>query len=347
MASELENPIWAAYDLPRQELAASDSAAGSPALSPSYLRMLLENEAWFCSLRWLVIAAFLALAVLARALGDALLSRGIRLAPGWPLGVALVLTVFNFAYLAKDRTASSESRLAQLARRGLWLQILLDLAVLTVVVHYLGSLETYAPFMYLFHIVLACIFFPYTQSLLVTLSAMGMYLGCIVLESTGVAPHESLWADSLLPDRGAVPLWVAAWQVGWVLFISVTVWYLASRLASALRRRDEELAATNRRLLAATEERAQAHAPHDAPVEGPFCGHPGQCPIVAGRLLRGDVGAGRRRGRADFGALRTAVAADHGDAAACQSPLRSPATAPAGAARFAGDGALVPGQSEV
>ncbi len=44
--------------------------------------------------------------------------------------------------------------------QGLWLQIMLDLAVLTVVVHYLGSLETYAPFMYLFHIVLACIFFP-------------------------------------------------------------------------------------------------------------------------------------------------------------------------------------------
>ena len=296
MSSELDNPIWAAYDLPRQESATPDSAARSPAISPSYLRMLLENDAWFCSLRWLVIAAFLALAVLARALGDVLLLRGIHLAPGWPLGVALVLALFNFAYLAKDRTASSESRLAQLAWRGLWLQILLDLAVLTVVVHYLGSLETYAPFMYLFHIVLACIFFPYAQSLLVTLAAMGMYLGCIVLETTGVVPHESLWAGSLLPDRGAAPLWVAAWQVGWVLFISVTVWYLASRLASALRRRDEELAATNRRLLAATEERARYMLRTTHQLKAPFAaiqanaqllqdGYCGAMPAPAGAVV--------------------------------------------------------------
>ena len=55
-------------------------------------------------------------------------------------------------------------RPAKIAFRCLWLQIMLDLAVLTVVVHYLGSLETYAPFMYLFHIVLACIFFPSGQA---------------------------------------------------------------------------------------------------------------------------------------------------------------------------------------
>ncbi len=75
------------------------------------------------------------------------------------------------------------------------MQILLDLAVLTVVVHYLGSLDTFAPFMYIFHIVLACIFFPRRESLLVTLAAMGMYLVCILLESAGVIAPAPVLAE--------------------------------------------------------------------------------------------------------------------------------------------------------
>src|SRR5208337_1060242 len=130
------------------------------------------------------------------------------------------------------------ARRAILARRVLWLQILLDLAALTVVVHHVGSLATFAPFMYLFHIVLACIFLPSAESLGVTAAAMGMYLACLVLEGRTTA-----WA-------------ILAWHGGGVMFVSGTVWYLASRLSSALRRREAELAAMNRRLVAATDERA-------------------------------------------------------------------------------------------
>jgi signal transduction histidine kinase len=54
-----------------------------------------------------------------------------------------------------------------------------------------------------------------------------------------------------------MPIAIAAWHYGFLAFICGTVWYLASRLADALHRREEELAATNRRLLAATEERAK------------------------------------------------------------------------------------------
>ena len=184
--------------------------------------------------------------------------------------MAAVLVVVNVTYLAMVRMALRDKRLASLARQGMWLQIMLDLAVLTVVVHYLGSLETYAPFMYLFHIVLACIFFPRPQSLLVTLSAMGMYLACILLESLGVIPFTSVLASSLMPDRSLVPPAIVAWHYCSVVFISGTVWYLASRLAGALRQRDAEMAAINRRLVAATEERARymLHTTHQ--LKAPF-----------------------------------------------------------------------------
>ena len=110
---------------------------------------------------------------------------GIRLDPRWPLAVAGVLSAAQCDVPRHGPQASHSARAHVLAQRGLWLQIVLDLAVLTVVVHYLGSLETFAPFMYLFHIVLACIFLPYAQSLLVTLSAMGMYLACLTLGKRG------------------------------------------------------------------------------------------------------------------------------------------------------------------
>ena len=271
---------WASYDLPLQDRP-NPAAVEAPALTEADQQLLLQNSAWFCSLRWLVIAALLGIAILAWAASHSLLTHGIRLNPDWLAAVAGILVFLNLTYLAAVRETSRTMQPAVWAMRILWLQILLDLAVLTVVVHYVGSLETYAPFMYLFHIVLACIFLPYAQSLLVTLSAMGMYLACLVLESTGVVAAASVLAGSLMPDRSSMPLAVLAWHFGSVAFISGTVWYLASRLASALRQRDEELAAINRRLVAATRRARPAHAPHDPPIEGALRGHSCQHPASA------------------------------------------------------------------
>jgi signal transduction histidine kinase len=268
VTSETSNPVWAAYDLPLQECAGGDAAP--PAHTETDRRLLLQNVAWFCRLRWLVIAVLAGLALAAWTGGDPLVRRGIRLVPGWPLGVAGILAVLNLGYLAMARAASRSQRHAARMLQGLWLQILLDLAMLTVVVHYLGSLETFAPFMYLFHIVLACIFFPPARSLLVLLSAMGMYAGCILLESAGVVPARCVLAGPLLAGRDGLPPAVLGWHLGSLVFISGTVWYVASRLAGALQARDEELAATNRRLVAATEERAQYMIRTTHQLKAPF-----------------------------------------------------------------------------
>jgi signal transduction histidine kinase len=58
--------------------------------------------------------------------------------------------------------------------------------------------------------------------------------------------------------------------VGSVALISVTIWFLASRLAGALRERDAELAATNRRLMAATDERARHMLQTTHQLKAPF-----------------------------------------------------------------------------
>ena len=129
---------------------------------------------------------------------------------------------------------------------------------------------TVAPLMYLFHIVLVCLFFSSAQSLAVTGIALTMYVLCVVLESSGVVPPQSVWAalsPSMLND---FPRGVLAAHMGSVAFISVTVWFLASRLAGALRQRDAELAATNRRLMAATDERARHMLQTTHQLKAPF-----------------------------------------------------------------------------
>jgi signal transduction histidine kinase len=269
VASELAKPDWAVYCLPREERPPAEIDV-PPAAAPADVQLLLENVAWFCALRWLVIAGLAGLGGLAWLAGGRLPQSGIRLTPGWPAAVAGLLVLLNLGYLALGRAAAGSPRPAVLALRCLWLQIVLDLAVLTGVVHFLGSLETYAPFMYLFHIVLACVFFPYRQSLVVVLAALGMYLACIAAESSGLLPPCSILAVAAGPARSALPPGVPAVHFGFVVFISGTVWYLASRLANALRRREEELAATNRRLVAATDERANHMLRTTHQLKAPF-----------------------------------------------------------------------------
>ncbi len=257
----------AAYDLPLSAPPPVD--ADAPSSEAADGQLLLRQAFWFCKLRWLVVAAMLALAGAAALAGDWLAQHSINLAPRWPLGVGGALTAANVAYLAALRSARNSSNLASIAHRGLWLQILVDLAVLTAVVHWLGSVETIAPLMYLFHIVLACIFFTSQESLTVTGIALAMYLACVALEATGRIAPQLIWLG-VFPPRGSLPASVLAAHTASVVFVSLTIWFLASRLAGELQRRDAALAATNKRLLAATDERARHMLQTTHQLKAPF-----------------------------------------------------------------------------
>ena len=265
----------AVYDLPLVDRVPDLSPAGTMySWSAADGPLLLHHAGWFCKLRWLVVAAMLALASVAAVAGPRLSHYGIQLDAVWPLSVAGVLALANAGYLAMLRTTRNSRNLAAAAHRLLWLQILVDLAVLTAVIHFLGSVHSVAPLMYLFHIVLVCIFFSSAESLAVTGIAMAMYVSCVVAESFGAFPARSMWSPPPPPPaaRGlaaAVP-WVLTTHVGSVALISVTIWYLASRLAGALRQRDAELAATNQRLMAATDERARHMLQTTHQLKAPF-----------------------------------------------------------------------------
>ncbi len=229
--------------------------------------LLWRNAVWFGRLRWTVVAA-LAVAGLAGFFPPLTAPLGLAIQPLWPLAAAGVLAGLNllFARLAAN-TGEAGGRVP--VKVQLWCQIVTDLLVLTAVIHWLGSELPTAPFMYLFHVILACIVFSPRESLLVAGLAAGFYVGCLALEARGiVAPTCVLTSHGAA--KAAADCVPRAFSVGSMLLIWVVIWYLVSQLAGTLLQREHELALTNLRLKASSEERARHMLQTTHQLKAPF-----------------------------------------------------------------------------
>ncbi len=229
--------------------------------------VLRANAVWFCQLRWLVVAVLLAVAVagLVPALPTAL---GLRIQPLWPALTAGVLAALNLAFVRRSRPAGGPGTRGSI-RAVLWAQIVSDLVILTAVVYWVGPDWPAAPFMYLFHIILACLVFSPGQSLAVLGLAAGLYGLSLGAVSRGWLPASTLRLEGTgsagLPHPGQAGAGLVPMLLVWGV-----IWYLVSRLAATLRRRELELAETNRRLAASSEERAQHMLQTTHQLKAPF-----------------------------------------------------------------------------
>ncbi len=250
--------------------------------------MLLGNLVWFCWLRWIVVCMLVVfgLASLCPGLVGPL---GLRSVILWPFAIAGVLGLVNLVFHTRLLIGSFTP---QRTGVNLWSQIVLDLVILTAVVHYTGSLETYVAFAYLFHIVLACIFFSPPRSLVVTLLACVLYTACVVAESAGLLPSAGIYVDDALRAQIMASPGVLALDVLSAMSIWLVVWYLASALSALVRERDHQLAVSNSQLAAAQRERTRHMLRTTHELKSPFAaihantqlllgGHCGELPEAA------------------------------------------------------------------
>ncbi|MBE7500150.1 MAG: HAMP domain-containing histidine kinase [Verrucomicrobiales bacterium] len=248
-------PVTAATDEPRAEVAWTEP-------------LLRQNARWFCRLRWLVVGV-LGGAGVAVLLVPRFAALGVFRSPGLPLAAAAVLATLNLGFGQWIRRLDVREEGGSV-RPLLWAQIVSDLLVLTVVIHGLGSGSGLAPFMYLFHIILACIAFTPGESLGVLGLAACCHVMRLVLEARGT------WTVGGAP--GAVALQGGGAEVGAtpvvaltsMLLIWVVIWYLVSRLASTVRARDRALFVANGRLQASIEERSKHMLQTTHQLKAPF-----------------------------------------------------------------------------
>lgn len=201
--------------------------------------VLIGNAHWFIIFRWAIIAVLLIFQVFALIASDALTKIGITQQQGWPFAVTAVLGIANVIYIyALDFRPRTKYNTPSI---NIWAQIIVDLLCLSVVVHYVGSIATPAPFFYVLHIALSCIFFSTMESMIVAILVSAMYASVLLIEH----PMLFLASRSLSPDPGTsvlspLKINILLWMFTLDMLFFV-VWYVVSRLAIVVRTHEHHL----------------------------------------------------------------------------------------------------------
>ena len=255
------------------------------------LPLLVGYAQWFCYLRWAVIAILTMFGFL-RYFPVVFQYFGFYPFTSWAVITAGILVIANIGFL-KHIAVIKKSGSYDTIMVNIWIQVVVDLIILTAVIHYSGSIETLMPFAYLFHIVLACIYFSGRQSFIVTTLVCIFYFMCLGAEKYGLIQQAGLFTDSALRSQYEQKPELAVYTVISSIGIWLIVWYLVSHLSKMVRERDYELAETNRRLelvqeektrhmLRTTHELKAPFAAIDANIQLLFKGH---CGVLSDKAL--------------------------------------------------------------
>ncbi len=230
----------------------------------------LQNVRWFTTIRWMVIIVFILTAVLANFLPETFRELGFRPPLIWLLILAAILTIINTLFCLGVRCLNNDSPRKNI-ETNLWLQILTDLLFVTVVVHMVGSTHSFIVFIYIFHIVLACIFFNPFGSLMVTLAASTMYIVNIILEILPGSPFSDILPGPALvqPYKTSV---IMVFNAGTAVFIWLVTWYLVSTLSRVVREQSEKLSSVNKQLVEVNREKAMQVLVTTHELKAPFSG---------------------------------------------------------------------------
>jgi signal transduction histidine kinase len=136
---------------------------------------------------------------------------------------------------------------------------ILEIALITVLVHLMGGSEWIGNIFYLFTVIYANFFLPRLQGYLITGLVIVLYAALVLLEYAGVLPHRSLFVVFDEPYRSLsyTLTTLLAGVVGIYLTLAYTVrtfTEIYARKNRALSEREAELAHLSRRLLSAQEE---------------------------------------------------------------------------------------------
>ncbi|MBT3191128.1 MAG: HAMP domain-containing histidine kinase [Verrucomicrobia bacterium] len=236
--------------------------------------VLLLDAVWFTRIRWFVALTLLCLGALGILIPEATATRfGLVLPRLWPFALATLLALLNLITLRWLRRIRSGPEMLAVVP-NIWFQIASDLVVLSALTTLMGPTGTPIGFAFLFHIVLACIFFGRRDSFLVALLSAGLFLGAVAASECALIPRSSILTSG--------PTTVAAGviQAVFTVFVMFVVWYLTSSISDAVRLRDFELDGANARLRQADEDKNQQMLRTTHDLKAPFSGIEGNIHVL-------------------------------------------------------------------
>jgi len=199
----------------------------------------------YVRLRWLAIGAILFGALAARFV----LGIGVSLFPMLIVTAAIASTnvLLSIWQQRHERHASEPELTVRLCQRLAFAHIVADIIALTVLLHFVGGIDTPFFLFYFFHVGLGSIMLSRRDAYKIMALAIGLFVLLVGIEFLGWLPHVHL--EGAVPlDLYRRPAYVATVLVGFVMALTVST-IGTTTLMTELRRQQEQQARTNEREL--------------------------------------------------------------------------------------------------
>ena len=208
---------------------------------------LLARLTWFINMRWLFLVSLLLVVLLGKHVWHITLhTRAIAL-------TALVIAAYNCVFWLRHwlhrehpRPSLTQSRVEATC------QIYLDTVLLTILIHFLGGVESPFLFFYLFHAIVGSMLLSRAEAALLGFVACCLFVLVAGLEGYAILPHYQL--GGLLPQssyQNHAHVAVVSISLAATLFFVI---YMTSSIVEGLHARQRELVLTQRLLEKRSEE---------------------------------------------------------------------------------------------
>jgi signal transduction histidine kinase len=143
---------------------------------------------WFIRIRWLAISILIVATLVVRYILDISIH---ALSILIIAGILLALNVLHRTILQRIRK-ESDGNTVQKIKREIHFQIITDLILLTLILHYSGGVENPLMLFYFFHLIIASSIFSTAQSYIYALFTLILAASLALLECYGIIPHYPL-----------------------------------------------------------------------------------------------------------------------------------------------------------
>lgn len=143
---------------------------------------------WFIRIRWIALIILILSAYSVRNLLDI----SIQEKPIYYLAALLLALNIIHAIILRRIKKKSSTRIIQRIKREIHFQIITDLIILTLIIHFSGGVENPLILFYFFHMIIASSIFSTLQSYLYAAYAISLAAALALLECHGVIPHYHL-----------------------------------------------------------------------------------------------------------------------------------------------------------